>query len=355
MSPIGVFEIFYGLPWSKESRFAYADFMKNHGFDFYIYGPKADAQLRKHWFERIPETDRKYYVELCKHFKSRGLQFGMALGPQGLQEGMNLVKRNQLIDKIKSLSDLGIDILGLFFDDMKSAEGLAEHQLEIMQLVQQSTDAKIVFCPSFYSEDPLLDMLFGDRPENYLETIGKNLDSKIEILWTGESVISKEISATHLEKVSQVLKRKPFICDNFYANDGPANCQFLKLVPPDGRSVAALSESCAWGMNPMNQAALSQVVLAAYSHVIRKKMNPNEAYQQALKEFCSADSRHYFLLNSIRFAEDGIDSVSPDEKLKYRQSVGPNPTEIEREVIQWMDGNYTVDFSVVIDQSGYSE
>ena len=100
-------------------------------------------------------------------------------------------------EKIKHLSQLAPDFLGLFFDDMKSSEGMAQAQIEMTLLARENTKAQILFCPSYYSDDHILDKVFGERPKDYLKEIS-NLPEDVEIMWTGEKVISQEISESHM-------------------------------------------------------------------------------------------------------------------------------------------------------------
>ena len=210
MPNFGVIECFYGSPWSKEDRFSYASFLTEIGFKFYLYGPKGDESLRKNWHRKMTSEETSRYGEIRRRFKDHGLQFGMILSPQGIHQRPDLAMRTKLQDKVKALSDLDLDFLGVFFDDMKSGPSLAERQLEVVSIVRDVSRAQLIFCPSYYSHDTLLDVLFGDRPAGYLETIGANLDPKVEVLWTGEQIISPEISGTHLRSVASVLKRRHF-------------------------------------------------------------------------------------------------------------------------------------------------
>ena len=57
---------------------------------------------------------------------------------------------------------------------------------------------RIICCPSYYSDDPILDVAFGDRPAFYLEQLGRLLDPAIQIMWTGEEVCAREYSPGHL-------------------------------------------------------------------------------------------------------------------------------------------------------------
>ena len=56
-------------------------------------------------------------------------------------------------------------------------------------------------CPSYYSYDPALDRLFGQRPLEYLEELGQGLSPEIEVYWTGERICSKSYTVEHLREV----------------------------------------------------------------------------------------------------------------------------------------------------------
>ena len=60
---------------------------------------------------------------------------------------------------------------------------------------------------------------FQIATSEYLKTIGLKLAPDIDIMWTGDKVIPKDISVASLEPITQVLKRRPVIWDNEHAND----------------------------------------------------------------------------------------------------------------------------------------
>lgn len=354
MPAFGIIECFYGLAWAHSDREAYAHFLKDIGFHFYVYAPKADARLRKHWCAELSPQDLEEYRAMRECFARRSLKFGMAISPQGLHKNkLDLQSRRYLQTKIGQLVDCGVEILGVFFDDMQSEPDMAARQLEIMEAVPQPPGVQVVFCPSYYSFDSLLDMLFGDRPANYLETIGQNLSSKVDILWTGEQIISEKISREHLQHVQATIKRKPFICDNFFANDGPLNCNFLKPVPISGRERGVFDEARAWAFNPMNQPHLSKLVLYAFSLFIREGLEPQAAFDVAVRRLCTVTTAELLLQRQKQFAEEGLDRLTQAEKLALKESFLASNGPVEQELARWLDGQYTVGFEAVIDQSGF--
>jgi hyaluronoglucosaminidase len=50
----GVIEGFFGRPWDWSARHMGIDFLRDYGYQFYVYAPKADPFLRRRW--RDPMT-----------------------------------------------------------------------------------------------------------------------------------------------------------------------------------------------------------------------------------------------------------------------------------------------------------
>ena len=75
MTPeLGLIEGYYGTPWSWRAREETIAFLKQYGYDFYLYAPKADAFLRKRWREaHAPEeaTALKDLAAVCRALRVR--------------------------------------------------------------------------------------------------------------------------------------------------------------------------------------------------------------------------------------------------------------------------------------------
>lgn len=61
--------------------------------------------------------------------------------------------------------------------------------------------------------------IFQVATSEYLKTIGAKLAQDIDIMWTGDKVIPRDITVASLEPITEVLKRPPVIWDNEHAND----------------------------------------------------------------------------------------------------------------------------------------
>lgn len=353
MPPYGLIEIYYGKPWSFEQRIAYAPFLKEIGYSFYFYGPKIDDSFRKNWQRPFSKEEITRLIDLKKAFFEHGIKFGVVFSPHGLNNGFETTHKVAFKEKMSQLEVLELDFFGLFFDDMPSSANLADRQIEIVNFARQITKSKIVFCPSFYSDDPLLDMLFGDRPTEYLKTIGESLDQTIEILWTGPQIISPEIHDDHLIEVSRTLRRKPFVCDNLYANDGPINCPFLRLMGPVGRSLGALQHSSYWGLNVMNQPELSKIALKAFALAFQKSLSPRQAFEMAVRGQVDAATADFILMHAEDFTSKGLEHYPEGEREKMRSFLLKDENPARRDIVDWLTGLYATDFMTMIEQACY--
>ena len=213
--PLGVIEGFFGLPWSWQQRHYLIEYFQQQGsgYRFYIYGPKDDHYLREQWQQDWPEEEWDKLCELRQAYRKAGFDFGISLAPIELHKLDQPATHPAVKEKIARLNELELDILTIQFDDNHGAmPNLAQQQLDIVHAMTAASNArKIIFCPTYYSDDQELIYAAGHMPENYLEDIGKGLDSAIEIFWTGPIVCSKQYPIEHLQRVTAQLQRKPFI------------------------------------------------------------------------------------------------------------------------------------------------
>ena len=342
MSQIGIVEGFFGPSWSREARLSFAPFLKKVGGDFYIYAPKRDAFLRKAWRESWTPEYLDFIHELKTHFQLHGIKFGLALSPFGLGTQITNEDWQILRGKFKQLSDLKIDYLGLFFDDMPSTDKLLEVQTSVLNLASEYFEAGLIFCPRYYSLDPILDKVFGPRPDHYVESLSTSIPSSIEICWTGPKVISEEISSDHLSLVHSLLGRRPFIWENLFANDGPKNCKFLKLRSFTGRDKSFLKDTSGVGFNLMNQAYLSQLLYLSSLYVLKQDMDPDQAFAKSCKDLCSNQLAEFILENRLTFLNQGLDKIDPETKAKYLSKLSEEGSLLALEIASWLKGEFIV-------------
>ena len=177
---------------------------------------------------------------------------------------------------------------------------------------------------------------------NYLEVIADKTPEDIAIAWTGPKVISPIIESEHLDEVTELLKRKPYLWENFFANDGPKNCKFLKIKPYTGRDRYLLSSSEAFAFNLMNQPELSKIVFLASKYVLVDGASADVALEKALFNLCTGDLAKFIIDHREDFLVKGIDALTEAEKKDLGDELLSIHDSAAVEIRDWLLGKYTV-------------
>lgn len=348
---LGIIEGFYGKPWRWEARKALISFLAPHGYGFYLYAPKTDAFLRRRWETPHPEEALQALADFAQHCRALGVRFGVGLSPYELFADFSAEKQVVLADKVDRLLDLGIDDLAILFDDMPSAlADLAKRQADIMHWVQARVPKqRLLLCPSYYSDDPVLDRVFGQRPEGYLESLGQLLDPSIEVLWTGEEVCSREISPGHLRRVNDQLRRKPFLWDNYPVNDGQRMSQFLHLRAFTGRSAANASLIAAHGINPALQSTLTRIPALTLAESYRQGPDYQyaAAFRRAAVQVVGEPLATQLQRDLLSLNDSGLDRIGVERLAALRESYAASDHPAASEVLDWLDGGYRISDDLV--------
>jgi hypothetical protein len=348
MTCAGVVEGFFGRPWADKARRAYPEFLRTRGFSFYIYAPKRDRYLRRSWRTSFPPEELEQLMTLSMRFRESGLKFGVGLTPYEIHLNYDTDAKTDLRRKVAQLDRIGIDILCIQFDDMRGGVSrLPELQAQVVaEVTTWSSATAFMVCPTYYSDDPVLEQVFGPAPNNYLQNLGKGLDPAIDVFWTGERVCSTGYPDAHVEEVAGRLGRKPFIWDNNIANDGRARCARLYLDPYstgwslNSRLVAGLA------INPMNQPTLSRIPLTAYASALTGpgSQQSDINLESNVRAICGTVLGAEVLSDLDLFQNHGLSEVaaSTREKLidKYRRF---EPDSCALEIGAWLRGEYDFD------------
>ncbi|HYE27873.1 MAG TPA: beta-N-acetylglucosaminidase domain-containing protein [Allosphingosinicella sp.] len=348
--PLGIIEGFFGRPWSWDERRAAVDFLAPHGFGFYLYAPKSDAYLRERWQESHPAGEMEALAEFGAHCRARGVRFGLGLSPFEIHLRGGDEWKEPLVAKLDMLAELKPDDLALLFDDMRGdVPGLAERQAAIVHFAaEHPVSDGLAFCPSYYSDDPILDIAFGPRPAGYIEELGRLLDPAIDIMWTGEEVCSHEIGVGHLERVATALRRKPFLWDNYPVNDGALMSQHLHLRAFTGRPAAIGGHLAAHGVNPASQPVLSRIpaLTLAESYAAGGAYEYGSAWDGAAEAVLGHGLARRVRLDLLLLQDRGRDRLGDRlPLLRERYAAFEHPA--AREIVAWLDGRWEVRESLV--------
>ncbi|HEX4302582.1 MAG TPA: beta-N-acetylglucosaminidase domain-containing protein [Rhizomicrobium sp.] len=341
---LGIIEGYYGAPWSWTARETVIATLKPHGYGFFLYAPKADAFLRKRWREPHPAGTASALRALAAKCKTMGVRFGVGLSPYELYRDFHAEAQADLARKLAEFDSWGVEDLAILFDDMRGdLPNLAATQADILHWVKERSKAtRLIVCPSYYTDDPVLDRFFGKRPENYLEDFGRLLDPSIEIFWTGEEVCSREYSPGHLARVTQQLGRKPFLWDNYPVNDGQRMSQFLHVRAFTGRPASLAPHLAAHSVNPALQPMLSCIpaLTLAESYRVGDAYQYGSAFDNAARELLGPEFAA-LIREDILFLQDvSLERLADKTKERLRKRYGGIDHDAAREIVGWLDGAY---------------
>lgn len=341
---LGLIEGYYGTPWTWEERRRVMTTLAPHGYSFHIYAPKADTYLRRRWQEPHPADQAQALGEYSAFCRSQGIRFGVGLSPYELYRDFGDEAKTALAAKLADLDRMGLDDLAILFDDMRGdLPDLAKNQAEILHWIAGKTRAsRLIVCPSYYTDDAILDRVFGQRPDNYLEDLGRLLDPGIEIFWTGEEVCSREYSPGHLARVTAQLGRKPFLWDNYPVNDGPLMSPYLHVRAMTGRPASMADHLSAHAVNPALQPTLSclPAITLADSYRDGEAYEYGRALERAAAEVLGEALGQAVCRNLTQFQGFGLDRLTPDmvSRMLARYTAIDHPG--AREVVAWLKGDY---------------
>jgi hyaluronoglucosaminidase len=341
----GVIEGFFGAPWSWAARMSGAEFLRDCGYQFYIYAPKAEVFLRRRWREPIPADTQRRLADLGSHCRDLGVRFGIGLTPFEIYLDYDAPARTALRSKVMQINEIGPEILCILFDDMRGdVDGLPDMQARIIgDICAWSTAARFIVCPTYYSYDSRLARQFGPPPKAYLRDFGQAVDPGIDVFWTGEKVISSGYPAAHLAEVSGDLRRKPFIWDNHISNDSLVRTNHLYLDPAGVSWELPPDQVAGIAINPMNQPHISRIALCEFKALLGRgpadRSRPGICAQLYSAEFAGELAEDRPLLQTA-----GLKGLDPDARrrllARYEARLS-NP--YAQEIAAWLRNEYQFD------------
>jgi hyaluronoglucosaminidase len=342
---LGVIEGYFGRAWSWSDRAEVVNRLAPAGYGYFHYAPKIDTNLRRNWRELHDETETRNLQRFAEHCASHGVRSGIGLSPYGAHVDFDRATRELLKQKVAWLDTLGIDDLIILFDDMRGDfQDLAERQAEIVDFaIGCSKASRFFMCPSYYSDDPVLDRVFGQRPDAYLETLGKLLDPAVFVYWTGEEVCSREFSAGHLARVTEQLGRKPAIWDNYPVNDGPRMSNHLHLRAFTGRPADIGHYVTHHAINPASQPVLGCIPALTLPECYRRGNHYcyTSAFQEAATTVCGPDFAAR-LQQDLNLLEDRGLLNNSDEMAELHGKYAAIDHPAAKEVVDWLTGGYAI-------------
>ena len=236
-----------------------------------MYAPKDDCKHRAYWREPYTVDEAEHLGSLINLAADCNIDFYYAISP-GLDITYSSPKEVSCLKrKLDQVAQLGCKAFALLFDDIEPEmskqdkevfQSFAHAQVSVTNdIFQHLGQPKFLFCPTQYCTARAVPTV---RNSEYLNTIGSKLAPEIHIMWTGDKVITKEITSESLNDINDVLKRKCVIWDNEHAND--YDQKRVYLGPYSGRSPELKSKlrgvmtnpNCEYGANFVGIHTLAQ-------------------------------------------------------------------------------------------------
>ncbi len=308
----GIVEGFFGPLWSMEHRRKIFNFGAARGMNTYLYAPKDDPYHRKLWRKPYPPAEWRALLSLIRLAKAKRIDFVYGFHPgEGLcfSDGKPL---DILLRKARSFYDAGVRTFAVLFDDIPSrlthardrrsfknslalAEGTWLAEIEARQ-PGAWTDVEWWICPSYYTEDPLLERVFGRFEPYFLENLAERLPARIACFWTGPAIVPKRITAAHVRAIGARIGRRPLlIWDNYPVNDLSMSDE-LHIGPLSGRDPLLPAWVYGYLNNPLLQEDLGFLALSTCLEYARDpaRYRPERSWMRAVREQYGAGAlRHW--------------------------------------------------------------
>lgn len=307
----GIVEGFFGPLWSMAHRRRLFTFGAARGMNTYLYAPKDDPYHRKQWRHPYPEAKWRDLLRLMHTAHGRGIDFVYGFHPgEGLHFGDDKAIAI-LLRKAQRFYDAGIRTFAVLFDDIpsrlrdprdrrafKNSLARAEGTWLARIIGAQPASWRNVewwICPSYYSEDPMLERVFGRFEPDFLEKLAENLPADVPCFWTGPSVVSTTITLADVRRTAKRIQRPLLLWDNYPVNDLSMRDE-LHIGPLTGRDARLPEAVYGYLNNPLLQQELSFLPLGTCFDYARapSKYRPEPSWAQTVRErFGGASLPHW--------------------------------------------------------------
>lgn len=309
----GVVEAFYGVFYTAPERDDLIRFLGQHGFNFYLYGPKNDRQHRARWREPYPDKIMRQFAQTLQVARAAGVAFCYALSP-----GIDVIYASDdeldiITGKFRAFYEIGARDFSLLLDDLDNG---FQHEAD-RQRYRTYAEAHVDLCNRAYAGLRALDpqMRFSMCPTDYhgsapftayLAELGAGLHPEIDIFYTGPDVCAPAISAADAAAFAQVARRKPLIWDNYPVND-LSRADLLQIGPVRQRAADLHTAVRGLLVNPMIQAEASKIPLLTFADYVRQpeSYQPEDSWLRALEVVGGVESAGALRL----FAENSLSSI----------------------------------------------
>lgn len=297
----GYIEGFYGPTWENSKRLSVMKLMASYGMNTYFYAPKDDIYHRAKWRELYPENELAQLKNLFNKASENQLDFHWTIGPGLTYKYTSDEDFALLINKIKSIYDIGVRNFGLLLDDIpwkfqyeddeKAFDSVVDAHINLVNktyeaLKEIDASIKLTACPTQYS---------GDCNEYYITKFGRNIPADVDLFWTGAEICSRVLTVREANELTNATNHRPLYWDNFPVND----CEMFQEMHMGaliGRDKELFKHCEGVISNVMEFAECSKIPLMTIADYLWNPLayDPDESLKNAHKEMLGDDAESFF-------------------------------------------------------------
>ncbi len=221
----GYIEGFYGNTWKQEKRLSVMRLMAKYGMNTFYYAPKDDIYHREKWREEYPEKEYSKLKDLFNVASENELDFCWCIGPGLTYHYTDNKDFETLLNKIKSVYNIGVRSFGLLLDDIPwdfqyeddslAFSCIAEAHVKLVNdlyrgLKSFDKSISLTVCPTEY---------FGNENGCYISQFGQGIPEDVRLFWTGQEICSRVLRCRDTEDFISSTNHKPLFWDNYPVND----------------------------------------------------------------------------------------------------------------------------------------
>ncbi len=297
----GYIEGFYGPTWEYNKRISVMKLMASYGMNTFFYGPKDDIYHREKWRELYPENELVQLKNLFNVACENQFDFHWTLGPGLTYKYTSDEDFTLLINKFKSIYDIGVRNFGLLLDDIpwdfqyeedeKKFDSIVDAHIYLVNktylaLKEIDSSINLTVCPTYYS---------GNCNEYYITKFGCNIPADVDLFWTGAEICSRVLTVREANEFTYATNHRPLYWDNFPVNDCEM-FQEMHLGALIGRDKDIYKHCEGIISNVMEYAECSKIPLMTVADFLWNPLayNPDESLKNAHWEILGDDANSFF-------------------------------------------------------------
>ena len=297
----GYIEGFYGPTWENSKRLSVMKLMASYGMNTFFYAPKDDIYHRAKWRDLYPEKELSDLKNLFNNACENQLDFHWTIGPGLTYKYTSDEDFTLLINKIKSIYDIGVRNFGLLLDDIpwnfqyeddeKAFDSIVDAHIDLVNktystLKEIDASINLTVCPTEYS---------GNCNEYYITKFGCNIPADVDLFWTGTEICSRVLTVRETDEFTSATNHRPLYWDNFPVNDCEM-FQEMHLGALIGRDKELYKHCVGIISNVMEFAECSKIPLMTIADFLWNPLayNSDESLKNAHNEMLGNDADSFF-------------------------------------------------------------